>query len=162
MSQCPCGSGKAYENCCGPIISGEQPAATAEALMRSRYTAYANGEIDHITSSLHPASRHDHDPVAARRWAEQSEWLNLEICSVEKGGEEDDAGQVEFIATYREKGGIKKHHEIGEFKKENDRWFFMDGKAVAPQTVQREAAKVGRNDPCPCGSGKKFKKCCGA
>jgi len=30
------------------------------------------------------------------------------------------------------------------------------------RTVQRETPKVGRNDPCPCGSGKKYKKCCGA
>ena len=162
MSQCPCGSGKEYDNCCGPLISGNQAAATAEALMRSRYTAYAKADIAYITDTLHPSARHDHDPIAAQRWAEQSEWLGLEICNVEAGGETDDTGIVEFIASYREKGGIKKHHEIAEFTKDNGRWYFKDGKAVAPQTVQREAAKVGRNDPCPCGSGKKYKKCCGA
>ena len=162
MSQCPCGSGQEYGACCGPIIRGEQPAPTAEALMRSRYSAYALVEIAHITDSLHPSSRHDHDPVASKRWAEQSEWLGLEICSVEGGGEEDDTGSVEFIASYREKNGIKNHHEVAQFKREDGRWYFMDGKQVAPQTVQRKTTKVGRNDPCTCGSGKKYKKCCGA
>jgi uncharacterized protein YecA (UPF0149 family) len=33
---------------------------------------------------------------------------------------------------------------------------------AAAGTFRRDNPKVGRNDPCPCGSGKKFKKCCGA
>jgi SEC-C motif-containing protein len=130
--------------------------------MRSRYTAYARREIDHITNSLHPSSRHDHDPVAAQRWAEQSDWLGLDVVRVEAGGKADEHGEVEFIAHYREKGAIRHHHEVASFVKEEGQWYFKDGKPVAPKTLQREAPKVGRNDPCPCGSGKKYKKCCGS
>jgi SEC-C motif-containing protein len=129
--------------------------------MRSRYSAYARSEIAFITDSLHPSSRHDHDPAAAQRWAEQSEWLGLEVVSVDGGSREDERGTVEFIASYREKGAMRTHHEVAQFVKEQGRWFFQDGKQVPPKTVQREGAKVGRNDPCPCGSGRKYKKCCG-
>ena len=129
--------------------------------MRSRYTAYARGEIDHLTESLHPSSRHDHDPDAARRWAEQSQWLGLEVRSSEQGGPEDAVGRVEFVAHYRDKKGPHQYHEVAEFRKEAERWYYLEGKTPTPQTVVRETAKVGRNDPCSCGSGKKFKKCCG-
>ncbi|OGL41082.1 MAG: preprotein translocase subunit SecA [Candidatus Schekmanbacteria bacterium GWA2_38_11] len=37
-----------------------------------------------------------------------------------------------------------------------------EGEEEKKKTVKREGGKVGRNDPCPCGSGKKYKKCCGA
>jgi len=77
------------------------------------------------------------------------------------GGEGDERGTVEFIATYRDKNGIKRHHEIGEFERSDGRWYFLDGKAVAQETARRGASKVGRNAPCPCGSGRKFKRCCG-
>lgn len=162
MSQCPCGSGKEYDACCGPIIRGEHAAESAEALMRSRYTAYAKGEIEHLTESLHPGSRHDHDAAAARRWAAESQWMGLEVRSVVGGGAGDEKGEVEFVAQYRDKGALRKHHETGLFTKEEGRWYYLSGKQVKPETVQREAPKVGRNDPCSCGSGKKFKKCCGA
>ena len=53
------------------------------------------------------------------------------------------------------------HHELAEFRKSGDTWYFFDGKMVGPGQFTRETPKVGRNDPCPCGSGRKFKKCCG-
>ena len=64
-------------------------------------------------------------------------------------------------STYREKGVIHCHHEVGEFLRQDCRWYYVDGKLVPPETKKNEAPKVGRNDPCPCGSGKKYKKCCG-
>lgn len=160
MRACPCGSGADFDDCCSPVIRGEQQADTAEALMRSRYSAYAVGEIDYLTDSLHPDSRHDHDPAAARRWAEHSQWLGLEVVSKERGGVADEEGLVEFIAAYKDKSGVRRHHEIGRFKKAEGRWFYLDGSTPKPVTQAREAPKVGRNDPCPCGSGRKYKKCC--
>jgi len=161
MNQCPCQSGKEYDACCGPIIRGDQAAPTAETLMRSRYSAFAKGEIDYLKQSLHPKQRTDYDPDSTRRWAEHSEWLGLEIVDTHDGGENDEEGTVEFIAKYRQKGGTLAHHEIGEFKRSNGIWYYHDGKTVTPGTVRHEGPKVGRNDPCPCGSGKKYKKCCG-
>ncbi len=162
MSNCPCGSGQPFEACCGPIISGERPAPTAEALMRSRYSAFATGAIDYLHESLHPHHRHDHDLEATRHWAQDSEWMGLEVRHVEGGGEADQEGRVEFRATYREKGVPRAHHEVGHFARVEGRWYYVDGKLVPPETQRRAAPKVGRNDPCPCGSGKKYKKCCGA
>ena len=162
MNPCPCQSGLAYDDCCGPVIRGERPAATPTALMRSRYSAFARKEIEHLKQSLHPDLRSDHDPEATRRWAEKSEWTGLEIVATAGGGTDDDAGTVEFVATYRQKGTTLTHHELAEFKRHQGRWYYTDGKMVTPGTQRNEGPKIGRNDPCPCGSGKKYKKCCGA
>nr|MDJ0811505.1 SEC-C metal-binding domain-containing protein [Desulfobacterales bacterium] len=63
---------------------------------------------------------------------------------------------------YIEKGQTHNHHEIAQFRREDGDWCFYDGEAPKPQTVKRETPKVGRNAPCPCGSGRKYKKCCSA
>jgi SEC-C motif domain protein len=159
MELCPCGTGLAYSECCEPIIKGQRPAGTAEALMRSRYSAYVKVETDYIFESTHPKHREGYDHIGTKEWAEKAEWHGLEIVSTNGGGSADTTGEVEFIARYVEKGKLKVHHELGEFKKENDTWFFTDGKAVAQRPVISN--KIGRNDPCSCGSGQKYKKCCG-
>ncbi len=161
MSLCPCGSALEFDACCGPLLAGDRPAVTAEALMRSRYSAFVTKAIDYLGESLHPAHRHDHDAAATRRWAENSEWLGLEILATEGGGEGDEQGVVEFEVSYKEKGVVRRYHERSQFQKENGRWYFVDGKIVTPGTQVHSGPKVGRNDPCPCGSGKKYKKCCG-
>lgn len=161
MSQCPCGSGAEYNECCEPYIRGEKNPETAELLMRSRYSAYVNVEIDYLFETLHPDNREDHDAKNARDWAQSSDWMGLEILSTEKGAADDTEGVVEFCATYRQKGARLKHHELATFKKLDDKWYFEDGAQVKPEQVKREGKKVGRNEPCPCGSGKKYKKCCG-
>ncbi len=158
---CPCGSQKSYASCCQPIISGKKPAATAEALMRSRYSAYVKHEIDFIVSSCAPPTDEDSiDPEETRRWSEESEWLGLKIHRTEKGGESDSEGLVEFSATYARKGLRDEHREIASFKKIGGKWVYSEGKMVAT-TIIRSAPKQGRNESCACGSGKKFKQCCG-
>ena len=129
--------------------------------MRSRYTAYVNTEIDYLEETIHPDNRADFDAKAARDWSEDTEWKKLEILEITGGGPEDSEGIVEFIAHYTIKTVVHKHHERAEFKKEADQWYFVDGQHVKPVQVKRAGAKVGRNAPCPCGSGKKYKKCCG-
>ena len=161
MQSCPCGSGKPFSECCGPILQGARPAATAEELMRARYSAYVEGPIEFLGESLHPDHRDDYDEAATRRWAARARWLGLQIGNLVAGGTEDEQGSVEFIARYREKGVIHAHRERSEFVKQQGRWYFVEGEVLAPETSTR-GAKVGRNDPCPCGSGKKYKKCCGA
>ena len=161
MSLCPCGSGREFSDCCEPFIKGESLPDTAEQLMRSRYSAYATQNIDYLHTSLHPDHQSDHDVNAARRWAANSDWLGLEIVSTSEGGKDDDTGIVEFKASYREKGKTRHLHEISSFQKVEGRWTYVDGRMPKPETI-RNVEKVGRNDPCPCGSGKKYKKCCGA
>lgn len=158
---CPCGLDALYTECCGPLIKGERHAKTAEALMRSRYSAYTQVEMDYILSTTHPDQREDYDEANSRKWAAESEWYGLEIVSTEAGGEEDNDGVVEFIAKYAQKRMRHSHHERATFSKIEGQWYFEDGEIVAPKPIKRETPKVGRNEPCPCGSGKKFKKCCG-
>lgn len=161
MSDCPCGSGRSFETCCGPIIAGE-PAATAEALMRSRYSAYVKHAYDHLGRSLSAAQRKDYSTEDAKRWAESSEWLGLTIRRTEKGGPEDQEGLVEFSARFRSEGEEHEHLEAAVFTREDGRWVYAGQLPQRGETVRRDKPKVGRNDPCPCGSGKKYKKCCGA
>ncbi len=161
MAKCHCNSDLDFDNCCGPILSGTKPAATAEELMRSRYSAYVCGEIDYLSESLHPNHRSDHDEAATRRWAENADWLGLEIRSTGAGQEQDDTGEVEFIVSYRDDGVVRNHHELSQFKKESGRWYYVEGDTPKAETYVKDQPKVGRNEPCPCGSGKKFKKCCG-
>ena len=160
MEQCPCGTGLAYADCCLAVIKGERPAETAEALMRSRYSAYAKVETDYIFETTHPKHREGYDAAGTKEWAQSAKWQELEIISLKNGGRDDTTGEVEFIALYSEKGEQKEHHERALFKKEHGSWLFTDGKVVARQPVAR-APKIGRNDPCSCGSGQKYKKCCG-
>lgn len=163
MSECACGSGLDYSACCQPYIEGTAQAGTAEALLRARYTAHAVTAVDYIIDTTHPDSRNDVDREATRRWAERSEWLGLEVRSAEKGGADDRTGRIEFVANYRDAQGRRQaHHELAEFERLEDKWYFKDAVAPAMDPVRRSAPKVGRNDPCTCGSGKKFKKCCGA
>ena len=159
MNSCPCGSGNAYAACCEPIISGKQTAETAEQLMRARYSAHVKVEVDFIYASIHPDYREGYDHKGTRSWAEKSEWLGLEILGVTAGGPQDEKGEVEFVARFRDRGVVRTHHERAQFLREKRQWLFTEGNMVKPQPIS--VTKIGRNDPCFCGSGKKYKKCCG-
>lgn len=160
--ECPCGSGAALEACCGPFISGDEVPPTPEKLMRSRYTAYATGKVQYVIDTHHPDTSDEIDANAARRWSQEAEWHGLEVVGTSGGSEQDDEGTVEFIATYEMRDKVRSHRERAVFRRHEGRWFFHDGQIVPGQSVVRAEPKVGRNDPCPCGSGKKHKKCCGA
>lgn len=157
MQPCPCGSGVGLSACCGPVVAGA-PARTAEALMRSRYTAYVQGGFDHLERTHAPETRASFDRAAAEAAAPSIEWTGLEIHATGAGGETDDTGTVEFSAHFRQHGQPGVLREISSFRREFGQWVYVDG-LMGP--ASRRPAKVGRNDPCPCGSGKKFKKCCG-
>jgi SEC-C motif domain protein len=157
---CPCGSTLPLDRCCGPLLDGE-PAPTAEALMRSRYTAHVHRRIDYLIATSDPATRGSVDRASVERWARDSEWLGLQIVSTARGTRDDDDGIVEFRASYRAAGVTTVHHERSRFRRHDGRWFYTDSDAVKPAPARR-ATEVGRNDPCPCGSGKKYKRCCAA
>jgi SEC-C motif domain protein len=163
MSLCPCCSALPFDQCCGPILEGAVKAATPERVMRARYTAYARVDTNYLVASLHPDAREGFDVESARQWAEGAEWQGLEIVACSGGEPNADEGSVEFIARYRVKAQdqVQEHHELAQFAKQGGEWFFVDGAMVAPQPFVRDAPKVGRNDPCSCGSGRKYKKCCG-
>ena len=160
MTECPCGSGATLAACCGPILSGAA-APTAEILMRSRYTAFTLGDIDHLSRTLSREARKDFDEADAAETPRNTRWLGLEIRAVQDGGEKDETGSVEFVAHFSLAGQRHAHHELSRFEREDGRWVYTTGQ-INPKAAPRQGVKVGRNAPCPCGSGKKYKKCCAA
>lgn len=160
MNLCPCGKEREFEQCCSVIIKDQSKAKTAEDLMRARYTAYATGAIDFIMQSHLNTEGEPPNREALKAWSRDSDWLGLEVVAALKGGPKDTEGQVEFKARYKLEGQEQVHHERAEFERVDGLWFFSDGTPVTAQFI-RQSPKVGRNDPCSCGSGKKHKKCCG-
>jgi SEC-C motif-containing protein len=159
---CPCGKQKPYSECCEPFHKGKAAPDNAPDLMRSRYAAFVKHEVDYILGTVAPARRKEFDRKGIEEWSNNSEWKSIEIVSTAKGGPEDDTGKVEFIAKFREGGEDREHHELATFVKLNGRWYFDDGRTPPAKQVISEGPKIGRNDPCHCGSGKKYKKCHGA
>jgi SEC-C motif-containing protein len=147
---CPCGSGRVYGDCCGPFHRGAALPATPEQLMRSRYSAYVLFDEEYLRQSWHPSTR-----PSALGLSSGVEWLGLKIVDapMPQGSE----GWVEFSARFSQDGRVGLMQERSRFLHEAGRWFYVDGQLHA----SAKPAKIGRNDPCPCGSGRKYKQCCG-
>lgn len=149
---CPCGSGRRYDECCGPLHHGDQDASDAVSLMRSRYSAYVLHLPTYLLSSWHQSTR----PPGLEE--DDLEWTGLQVHD----HEQTDANHatVTFTAFFRtpdgKPGTVREH---SRFIFEQDRWWYLDGELPRQQPERRQ--KIGRNDPCPCGSGKKYKHCCG-
>jgi SEC-C motif-containing protein len=109
--------------------------------------------VDYIKATQSPARRSEINWEETESWANNSKWDHLEIVAANDN-------QVEFIAYYAVDGKQVRHHERSTFVQVDGKWYFDDGEIVKPGTIKRDGDKVGRNDPCPCGSGKKYKKCC--
>ncbi|WP_406689893.1 YchJ family protein [Saccharopolyspora sp. ID03-671] len=123
---CPCGLGEPYSACCGPLHAGERDAATAEQLMRSRYSAFAVGDADYLLRTWHPKTRPaelDLDPA--------QRWLRLEIVSRTGGGPFDAEGTVDFIARYRHDGRTHVLSERSRFTRTAKTWLYVDGDVEA-------------------------------
>lgn len=163
MTDCPCGSGSHLIDCCQPIIDGDVKAEKAEALIRARYTAHTLGKMAFILATHHPSTRNDIDEAATAKWASESTWLGLEIINVDGGSPQDTTARIEFMARYRDAARRRHtHHELGVFEKYHGQWYFRDAEVPDVDQFRRDRPKQGRNEPCACGSGKKYKKCCGS
>ena len=160
MTQCYCQSGLTYSTCCQPYLESDGKPDTAEALLRARYSAFVTGNVDFIEQSVHPDKKDEFDRESAESWSSESKWLGLEVEAVKGGAADDDTGTVNFTARYSREGQEVEHAETAQFTKHDGDWYFFDGYLDGREPYVRETPKVGRNEPCPCGSGKKFKKCC--
>lgn len=158
---CPCGSERPFAACCEPFISGKALPPTAEALMRARYSSYVTGKVDFLEKTLAPEGRADFDRAASEKWAREATWKGLAVVAVKDGGADDAQGVVNFTARFAQDGQDYEHREIATFRREAGAWVFVDGKPPKPRPEVRTGPELGRNDPCHCGSGKKFKKCHG-
>ena len=132
---CPCG-GPSYASCCGPLIAGATIAASAETLMRSRYSAYTLGQEAYLRATWHPSTC---PPEALIGEGEKVQWLGLEVKSAalrlrkrnangeDEAGEQQDRDSVEFVARYKIGGRAHRLHEVSRFVREDGRWFYLDG-----------------------------------
>lgn len=157
---CPCGSGVLFSECCEPIINGARESETAEELMRARYSAFVTHAIDFIVASTHTRTRKEIDLSFIREWSESSDWHGLEIIETKQVN--DNKAFVSFEARFAQGGEEQRHRERSLFERENGEWRFVTGDELKNPTVRYETPPPGRNDPCPCGSGKKYKKCHGS
>lgn len=153
---CPCNPGVLYKDCCELVLINPEKAVTTEMLMRSRYSAYVTGNVDYLLNTWHSSTRPSTIDLNSI-----PDWCGLQILRVEKGQKDDNEGIVEFEAIALSRDKILKLHEVSRFVKENGRWLYLSGEIInIDPPGKRKLGKTGRNDPCPCGSGKKFKKCC--
>ncbi|WP_146874437.1 YchJ family protein [Halovibrio variabilis] len=144
---CPCGRDETLENCCGRYHQGE-PAPTPEALMRSRYSAFSLGLSDYLLATWHPTTR-----PAKLALDPNTRWKALTIVAAEPPS--TTTGYVHFRACFYELGHWHALEEASRFIDDQKRWWYVDG------TPSLTRLKPRRNDPCLCGSGRKFKGCCG-
>ncbi len=156
-THCLCGSGVDDQQCCGPYHSGEKIPATAEALMRSRYSAYVLRNAVYLQETWGANKR----PEKIDFSREKTDWLRLEVIETKKGGIKDSKGVVAFKAFFMQDGEEHVMNEVSRFTKINGRWFYLGGviKSMCKVGLQ---TNQGKSALCACGSGKKFKRCCGA
>ena len=122
---CPCGSGAQYAACCVPLHAGTAPAASAEVLMRSRYSAYVLKLDEYLLATWHPTTR----PSELDLSADDSKWLGLEVKR--HAVQDDSHATVEFVARYRIAGRGHRLHELSRFVREDGRWYYVDGDMLA-------------------------------
>ena len=151
-AKCPCGTGKTYGDCCAPFHEGAALPGAPEALMRSRFCAFVTGNVQYLLDTRHPSRRRADDHAVIGETVRDTRWLGLKILAASPVT--GDRGEVEFVACY-EARPMGQVHERSVFVREDGRWSYLDGRQL-PSLV------LGRNDDCPCGSGRKFKKCHGA
>ena len=163
-AQCPCGSKTHYEMCCGMYHNNPGTAPTAEALMRSRYCAFSLQKFDYIAATQRIQEAPDQVASEIEDSNGATQWVKLEILATQDGGAKDKTGMVEFVAHFKEGSNTGRLSERSLFEKIDGAWMYVSGDhEIQGHTpyVAPETDKIGRNDPCICGSGKKYKKCCG-
>jgi SEC-C motif-containing protein len=149
---CYCGSAKLYANCCAPFLSGDQNPSTAEALMRSRYSAFCLKDADYLLASLHKKPRAKESRKALLGSFGSTRWCSLRVIGCRQGLFGQHRGEVEFAAFYSDSDTGGQLHERSRFVFEDGRWFYVDGDILP-------AISLTRNEACWCGSGRKVKKC---
>lgn len=155
-AHCLCGTGQAYALCCQPYHLNSKQPLTAELLMRARFTAYALQNEAYLLQTWAIIKR----PTRIDFSKEHAKWTALTLVKIKKGGAKDSKGVVEFKAYYLQEGEEYVMHEISRFKKSTGGWLYLEG-VVKSVVKVGQSTNQGKNAPCECGSGKKYKRCCG-
>jgi SEC-C motif domain protein len=127
-SLCPCKSRLKYGECCRPFHDGKQKPATAEQLMRSRYSAYFFRLIPYLVDTTHPDVKTPRLYEQILSTAEHANWRFLTILGTSKGQADDKTGKVEFIAEYYHNEVRYEHHEVSRFRRHKGLWKYVDDK----------------------------------
>jgi SEC-C motif-containing protein len=145
-----------FENCCKPILDGNKRAPEPQALMRSRYSAYALKKIDYIYNTYAQSTKVTQTKADIGLWAQSVDFVKLQVMSQSLSEHSANEGFVEFIASYIQDHQLHQLHENSRFIIESGHWKYIDG-VISPH----KSVALGRNDRCPCDSDKKYKKCHG-
>lgn len=155
---CPCRIGLdstlSYEDCCKPLHDNLKIAGSPEQLMRSRFSAFYKGIGQYIFDTVDKQYRGNDSISDFTQSAQSTDWCSLEVVSFDSVSEQDTSGTVEFKAHFIDNEKLHCLHEVSNFVKVGEQWLYTDGRYQPRQTI-----KISRNDPCPCYSGKKAKKC---
>lgn len=164
---CPCGTSQNYSQCCALIHQNPQQTPSAEKLMRSRFSAFVLEDVDFIIDTYHSSCQAS---LSAQEIAQatKAKWLKLEIVSTHQNStQENSESYVEFKAWFNEDNQLQLLHEKSRFVKEEINgqlcWRYIDGEHIESTNTleeKQQSTKINRNAPCPCNSGKKYKKCC--
>ena len=157
MTDCPCGSQLEYIVCCQPYLADEKTPSTAEALMRSRFSAYTQGHMDYIKKTMRDKAAIGFNEAEALRWSKRVAWIKLDVTHVLQ---ERETASVEFIATFVDGQYLKSIHERSAFVYDNNHWYYVDGSQISPVSGVKKQV-ITRNSRCPCGGIGKFKNCHG-
>lgn len=155
LQLCYCGNQKPFQQCCQPIILGRNKPETAEALMRSRFSAFCTQNLSYLVATHQPPL--GQSIPTEKEYSSENQWIGLKIIDTELGLKAHSHGYVEFIAFYTlATDDLEKPlHQLSErsfFEQHNDQWFYVSGEASS-------RIKISRNETCPCQSGRKTKKC---
>ncbi|MFU2508444.1 YchJ family protein [Pseudoalteromonas sp. ASV78] len=150
-SNCLCGSQHSYQDCCQKLHLGTEQATTAEQLMRSRYVAYALKNAKYIYQTYAQAKQAENPVKEIAEFANSCRFIQLDVIDAEQ---HESTADVEFCVSYFYQNLFCQLHEKSNFIKEAGLWRYLDGEIFPVADL-----KINRNDECPCGSGKKYKKC---
>lgn len=163
-TKCYCGSDLNFADCCRSFLHGERDAQTAEQLMRSRYSAFVVNAFDYLVATHHASTRSANERAELEAQSKQLTWLTLQVLDATQSSNEqsntaqampsDKYSEVEFKAWFAIGRQLHNLHERSRFMREEDHWFYVDAVFCRDERVD-----IGRNDPCFCGSGRKFKHC---
>ena len=126
-NNCPCGSSRSFDTCCEPIISGKKEAATAQELMRSRYTAFTLANGNYLMRSHHASTRPNREQKSIEKWAKSVQWVRLTVLNTDAGEINDAIGYVEFKAVFIENGSLQHIHEKSLFQRQDQKWVYVSG-----------------------------------
>ncbi len=157
MQNCYCGNDLTFNMCCQPIISGSQKPESPEQLMRSRYSAFCVKDVEYLLLTHHSSRQKTNEREQLISTFAHTQWLGLKVLDSSMEIPDQNVGQnvayVEYLA-FSKTDKLEQLHEKARFRFEDDTWYYLDGELLP-------SVKLGRNEPCFCGSNKKYKKCHG-